>query len=73
MGYSFIEQYFSDECLNYKYQFYCKSISSTFSRELYDWCLYNLDHDVFLGWHVMNDGVVIFEADDAMAFKLRWL
>ncbi len=56
---------------HYRYQFRYIDGEEYNNQEVYDWCLYNITS--IMGWHVLWEGVVIFEEIDAMAFKLRWL
>ena len=74
----FVEHYFCEEEFwhwKYRYAFTTETRDSKGFHELwdevYDWCLFNLDH--VHGWHVRNEGVIIYNEEDAMAFKLRWL
>lgn len=67
----FIETYIDNEYWHYKYQFKATRILTNKQyEEIYDWCTDNLDGN--LGWHVSNNGVIIFTEQDAVAFKLRW-
>ena len=57
---------------HYKYQYlYAGDVSGNLPDEIYDWCLHNITG--VLGWYILWNGVIIFEKEDAMAFKLRWL
>lgn len=67
----FVEQHLSDEYWHWKFQYYCDDFSREDSDEIYDWCLSNLN-DIG-GWHVRWNGVIIYNVDDAMAFKLTWM
>ena len=39
--------------------------------ELYHWCIENID--TTMGWHIFSNGIIFYEEEDAMAFKLRWM
>jgi len=67
----FIETYVDNQYWHYKYQFKSNRIlTNELYKEIYDWCIENFDGNI--GWHMANNGVVIFDEKDAMAFKIRW-
>lgn len=68
---TFVETHIDNQYWHYKYQFKANSVlTNELYEEVYDWCVENFDGKS--GWHMANNGVIIFDEKDAMAFKLRW-
>ena len=69
---TFVEKYFVEEYWHWKFQFWSNDfITADEDQELYDWCMDNLGGNC--NWHVRSHGVIIFNPEDAMAFKLTWM